>query len=123
MTSLSVLSNQNWQTLFSEERYKQAVLTKKPVVEFLIALGRPDNEVMQYAKEKPINPFRLSVLDLAIMKGRESLVAKLLAAGAKVDEPDFFGWLPIHHACLASDAIFAQVVNYLKMQKKRHFCS
>lgn len=110
MSSLSVLSAKTWQMLFSEEKYNQAVASKKPVVEFLVALGRPDSEVMQHANEKPLNPFKLSVLDLAIMKGRESLVAKLLAAGAKVDEPDLFGWLPIHHACLAGDAIFQRVV-------------
>lgn len=98
MNPLSVLSSQNWLKLFAAA-----------TAEFHIAHGSPDDVVLSAIKAAN-NPFKLSLLDLAIMKGRETLVVKLLAKGENVHHEDLFGWKPIHHAALVSSTIFQALV-------------
>ncbi|MBS0635596.1 MAG: hypothetical protein JSR37_09055 [Verrucomicrobia bacterium] len=116
MCPLSVFTQEKWDFFFSEEKYQKAKAEKKPVAEFMIALGKPDSEVMQAVRndptclKNPCNFFKLSVLTLAIMKGRDSLIEPLVQKGASLSDEDLFGWRPVHHAALAGDHIFKIVI-------------
>lgn len=126
--TLSVFTSKDWNSLYPKNEYLM-VLNKDPMVtedvrkkvqnglvEYLIALNQSDDTVMRQVAKKPAllrhtsNRHGLSILDLAIMKGRESLVSKLLDQGASLDQPDAYGWLPVHHAALAGDRLFKLIV-------------
>lgn len=126
--SLSVLTSKDWDEMYVRSDYER-VVRKDPTLpreirdkvmsglaEYLLAFDQPDEAIMAQIKKNPMllvgahNPYGLHVLDLAILKGRKSLVVGLLDAKAPLDKRDAFGWLPIHHAALASSEIFELLV-------------
>lgn len=136
MAYSSVLTLQDLNVFYSKEDYIKVTSKKVEVstelkqkvsraaVEYLIVLEQPDDYIMKQVSsklekdskflEKTNNPYQLPLLSLAILMNRITLVSKLLDAGANLEQRDKFGWLPIHHAALASHELFQFIVSKTK---------
>ena len=124
-THLSILSDLQWKSLFSEDIYRK-VKKKDPSVlpsdkklviahglKYLIALDQPDDticgfiDVLKMSNSTQINSsfphHRITALHVAIMRNRSVVVDKLIEVGASVTAQDEHGWFPLHHAALISN--------------------
>jgi hypothetical protein len=110
---------------------KQSYTNKTPEamahsLSYLIALNQPDSVILPYidkidkskiSKESPFH--KVTPLGLAVMKGRESLVKKLLDNGADPDTADAFGWTPLIHSAISTDSVAKMLLSKSCCENKR----
>lgn len=120
--SCSLIPNEDWCKYYPREDYVNKTSRSKTfTLHYLLGLNQPDSSILAFI-QRNANSDVLTAVDLsqkkwtpltiAVMRGREAVVEALLKTKAKeqLNLPDEFGWTPMHHAALSSEAIYRRLL-------------
>lgn len=109
--------------IFPSEKYKEA--GKQMVLHYFIALGQPDQMIVDWIDKNPtlINCKNESYLDLtplivSVLKGNNIVARTLLEKGADYKIGDHKGWTALHHATVIGNTDACELLrNNLRVDK------
>ncbi len=121
----------DWAQSYPRSEYPKSHRSITYTLHFLIALNQPEDVINNYITSldnkksftklfaRDEDTHNLTPLMIAVMKTKSHVVSKLLAVAKsqnwtlqELSRVDNFGWTPLHHAALSSEAIFEDLINH-----------
>lgn len=119
-STLRIFSGEEWKELYSDadsisqrgKTYPFHFMTaRNPKEETLIVRIKAASDKLIVADDKEHH--KLTPLIIAVMRGKTRIVEELLSkeiVRSHINDPDAYGWTPLHHAAFTSDEIFQKLL-------------